>query len=130
MGVASIMFTVAMILAVPCFINSIRAKIYELIFKGKADKKIPTCNHVLVTFGVLAFCVLISISIQNISLIMGFLGSTTNPITGYVLPTYFVMKMTKKKEHQTMKIISMIMVVFVVIVSMGSIYLKINALIL
>merc|ERR1719464_2362948 len=86
--VASVMFTVAMILAVPCFINSIRAKIYELIFKGK-DKKISTFNHVLVTFGVLAFCVLISISITNISIIM---------------------------------------VVFVVIVSMGSIYLKIDAL--
>merc|ERR1712228_517155 len=123
--IASIMFTVAMVLAVPCFINSIRAKIYELILEKK-DKKISTFNHVCVTFGIVSFCVLISVSVTDISTIMGFLGSTTNPITGYVLPTYFVWKMTRGDEHEYIKWFSVIMVIFAV--SVGSIYFKISAL--
>merc|ERR1712228_4687 len=123
--IASIMFTVAMVLAVPCFINSIRTKIYELIV-NKSDKKISTFSHVLVTFGIVSFCVLISVSVTDIAVIMGFLGSTTNPITGYVLPTYFVWKMTKNDQHKYIKIISIIMVIFAV--SVGSIYFKISAL--
>jgi len=125
--IASIMFTVAMVLAVPCFINSIRAKIYELILEKK-DKKISTFNHVCVTFGIVSFCVLISVSVTDISTIMGFLGSTTNPITGYVLPTYFVWKMTKGEEHKYIKWFSVFMNIFVVAVSIGSIYIKIIAL--
>merc|ERR1719461_2497451 len=122
--IASIMFTVAMVLAVPCFINSIRAKIYELILEKK-DKKISTFNHVCVTFGIVSFCVLVSVSVTDISTIMGFLGSTTNPITGYVLPTYFVWKMTREGQHKYIKAISVVMVLFVAAVSVGSIYIKI-----
>merc|ERR1711933_491071 len=125
--IASIMFTVAMVLAVPCFINSIRSKVYELVLQNK-KKKVSTFNHVIVTFSIVSFCVLISVSVTDIAVAMGFLGSTTNPITGYVLPTYFVWKMANKGQHKYIKAISVVIVLFVAAVSVGSIWLKISML--
>jgi len=125
--IATIMFTVAMILAVPVFANSIREKINEMIWR---KKQINTVPHILVTFCIVIVCLSVSVSVKDISKIMGFIGSTTNPITGYVLPTYFVWKLPKKitkkyNEYKIIKITSIIMVIIVVSVSLGSLYMKI-----
>merc|ERR1712176_903990 len=122
--IASIMFTVAMVLAAPVFVNSIREKINDMIW-GK--KQINTVPHILVTFGIVIVCLSVSVSVKDISKIMGFIGSTTNPITGYVLPTYFVWKLIPKRDnkYKIIKMISIIMVIIVISVSLGSLYMKI-----
>merc|ERR1719458_1221112 len=119
------MFTVAMVLAVPVFINSIRENINDMVWKEKQIKTIP---HFLVTFGIVTVCLSVSVSVTDISKIMGFIGCTTNPITGYILPTYFVWKLAnndKDNKYKVIKIISIIMVFIVVSVSLGSLYMKI-----
>jgi len=92
--IASIMFTVSMILAVPVFIHTIREKINDIIWKKKRIHMIP---HILVTFGIVIVCLSVSVAVKDIAKIMGFIGSTTFPITGYILPTYFAWKSIPKK---------------------------------
>jgi len=157
--VASFMFTVAMILAAPAFVNSIREKIYGLLWRyggynietklfvdcekcsdSGTPNKCSVCNgrgdivktsiHALITFGIVAICISISVSVTDIATIIGWIGSTTNPITGYVLPTYFVWKLVPTTDIQSKSIgnylfISAIMVFVVICVSVGSVYLKI-----
>merc|ERR1712174_133680 len=101
-----------MILAVPVFANSIREKINEMIWR---KKQINTVPHILVTFGIVIVCLSVSVSVKDISKIMRFIGSTTNPITGYVLPTYFVWKLIPKRDNKY-KIIKMISIIMVIIV--------------
>eukprot|EP01083_Nonionella_stella_P027747 76433_1 len=122
--VASCIFTIAMVLATPVFVNAIRENINDMIWKKKQIALIP---HVMVTFGICLLCVLVSVAVTDIATVFGFIGCTTNPITGYVLPTYFVWKLVPDKDvqHRRIKIISLVMVVVVVSVSLGSIYHKI-----
>ena len=113
-----------MILATPVFVNAIRENINDMLWK---KKQIPLMPHVIVTFVIVLVCVLVSVVVTDIATVFGFIGCTTNPITGYVLPTYFVWKLVPKqdRQYQRIKIMSVIMVVIVVCVSVGSIYHKI-----
>lgn len=124
MVVACIIFTIAMILATPVFINAIRENINDMIWK---KKQIPTIPHFCVTFGITLICVLISVVVSDIATVFGFIGCTTNPITGYILPTYFVWKLVPNEhtQHNLIKRIALIMIIIVSLISLGSIYYKI-----
>eukprot|EP01084_Bolivina_argentea_P313349 542631_1 len=57
MIIASIIFTIAMILATPVFVNAIRENINDMIWK---KKQIPLIPHIIVTFVIVLICVLVS----------------------------------------------------------------------
>merc|ERR1712187_855823 len=122
--IASIIFTIAMILATPVFVNAIRENINDMVWN---KKQIPLLPHVIVTFLIVLVCVLVSVVVTDIATVFGFIGCTTNPITGYVLPTLFVWKLVPKShvKHRNIKIMSILMVVIVVGISVSSIYYKI-----
>ena len=99
--IASCIFTTAMVLATPVFVNAIRENLNDMIWKRK---QIPLIPHVLVTFVIVLVCVLVSVVVTDIATVFGFIGCTTNPITGYILPTYFVWRLVPK-EHVNMLIL-------------------------
>ena len=122
--IASIIFTIAMVLATPVFINAIRENINDMIWK---KKQIPLIPHIFVTFGICLLCVMVSVVVTDIATVFGFIGCTTNPITGYILPTLFVYRLVPKHEtkHNLIKRLALIMIIIVSLISLGSIYYKI-----
>eukprot|EP00485_Elphidium_margaritaceum_P011764 CAMPEP_0202693038 /NCGR_PEP_ID=MMETSP1385-20130828/7258_1 /ASSEMBLY_ACC=CAM_ASM_000861 /TAXON_ID=933848 /ORGANISM="Elphidium margaritaceum" /LENGTH=504 /DNA_ID=CAMNT_0049348665 /DNA_START=22 /DNA_END=1536 /DNA_ORIENTATION=+ len=124
MVAAAILFTVSMVLATPVFINAIRENINDMIWR---KKQIPLIPHILVTFAICAVCVTISVLVSDIATVFGLIGCTTNPITGYILPTFFVWKLVPKhdQQHRTIKILSLVMVLIVAVISLLSLGFKI-----
>merc|ERR1712087_313387 len=96
MVAAQVLFTLAMILAVPLFINVMRRNVLSLCANGKGSVDV-WWQHVLVTALILGVNVGIAIAVPNFSTIFGFVGSTVNPITGYLLPTFFVWTLLREK---------------------------------
>jgi len=100
--VVQVLFTLAMILAVPIFVNVMRRNVLNLL-SGQGSVK-SRLKHVLVTALILSVNVAIAIAVPNFSDVFGFIGSTVNPITGYVLPTYFVWTILRKRAQHDVKL--------------------------
>merc|ERR1712013_384280 len=100
--VVQVLFTMGMILAVPVFVNVMRRNVLNLL-TGKASVK-SLWKHMLVTFLILSANVSIAIAVPNFSVIFGFIGSTVNPITGYVLPTFFVWTVLRERAKTDSKL--------------------------
>lgn len=64
----------------------------------------------------------------TVAQVFGFIGCTTNPVTGYILPTYFVWRLVPEDhtQHRGIKILALLMVVVVSSISVGSLYFKIH----
>lgn len=111
------------------FINAIRRNIAQMLWKS--DQKISTVAHIFVTFLIVSTVVTISVIVGDVSTVFGFLGSTTSPTGGYILPAIFVWKLVPKgeKKYKNIKIIALIMAVMIMLLSVGSLSFKIWALI-
>ena len=90
-----------------------------------SDGVVPLAAHFFITFNIVSMSVWISIMVNDVATIFGFLGCTTCPIGGYILPVFFVWKLVPKEETKCItKILAIAMVVMVSLVSLGSLFYK------
>lgn len=54
--------------------------------------------HTLITFGMVAVCATIAAYVSQLNVVLGFLGSTTNPSVAYFLPNLFFIKLVPKEK--------------------------------
>merc|ERR1719499_2808257 len=83
----------------------------------ESESVLAVISHVTYT---LLICVVLAgpaIFVNRIDDVFRLLGSTTNPMSGYLLPTVFVLSLVPPKQHTPLKIIALIMSVAVASVS-------------
>lgn len=68
----------------------------KILFKENMSKK----QNVVVTIVMLACCYLLAVAIPTISDIITILGSTTNPMSGFILPIIFYLKLCSGEEKK------------------------------
>ena len=86
-------------------------------------KKLSKTMNVVWTVVILVVSMLISLRLTNISVVMAFLGATTNSAIGFLLPIIYFWHIEKKKPwFDTMKLISYFFFGFVCISSCIELY--------
>ena len=104
---------VSMIFACVIFAHAARQNINQMFFSGDyADDEPHICRHVSVTFIFCALAVVVTCAVRDISEVLAFLGSTTNPIICYILPAIFYIRVMPKGKHRLNKFISGSMGIF------------------
>jgi len=124
---ASLIFAVSMLLAVPVFVNVLRENLMDIISLKTANTS--TSWKVALTIMICAICAAVTALCGDVSTVFGIMGSTTNPVTGYFLPTYFVWKMVPEQEAgnrslRRLKWSSLVMSAVILLISIGSLYIK------
>lgn len=128
---AMIMFAVSMVLAVPVFVNILRENLEGMLW---GERSLPFVVRVILSMLICALCAGVTAMFSDISTLFGLMGSTTNPVTGYLLPTYFVWHITptqsKWRKWILLKYASLAMSVTILLISFGSLYVKTSELML
>ena len=119
-AVLGLLFTV--ISAVPMCILPAKDD-FETVFFHSV--KMTKCKNLIVTLSFSLLCWGLAISIPNISDIISILGCTTNPMSGFIFPILFYLKMYSGEPNKTWKIrteliLCWITLVFIIIVSILS----------
>lgn len=92
-------------------------------------KQLPTARHVTVTVVYGALAVIMGISVTEVSVVFGFLGSTTYPLLGNILPAIFFMKLVPSHKYKTKKTLAFIQMCFVTITCVLSVAYKVYQLV-
>jgi amino acid permease len=99
----NIAFTIAVcfimlpiIASAPMCILPPKDDVEKILFKDNMSKK----QNVIVTLIMLTCCYLLAVAIPSISDIITILGSTTNPMSGFILPIVFYLKLCSGEENK------------------------------
>merc|ERR1712228_757926 len=92
---------------------------------NQTTAEISTTWHVVITFLFVSANVALGVAVKSIAVVFGFLGSTTYPTLGYILPAAFFCKITPSGMYKTRKVISVIIAVVVGFISVFSLIFKI-----
>ena len=119
-AVLGLLFTV--IAAVPMCILPAKDD-FETVFFHSV--KMNKCKNLIVTLSFSLICWGPAISIPNISDIISILGCTTNPLSGFIFPIIFFLKMYSGQQNKSWKvcaelILCWIILVFIIIISIVS----------
>ena len=119
---ASVLFTIALIASCPVIVHSIRGKI-NVIFLEKR-KETALIPHILVTLVICTLGVVASVLVPDLSTVFVIAGTTSYPISAFVLPTYFVWTLVPKQQaqHRAIKVMSLGVLAVVAAVSVASFY--------
>ena len=124
--IAALLFTASMLLASPVFANAIRKNINDIIF---SKPQAPLKYHIIITVLIIVISSGISVLVSNIATVFGFIGCTTNPITGYILPAYFMWKLVPSNQYIKTRYSALFMAIIVTILSISSFIYKLYAII-
>merc|ERR1711997_693045 len=91
---------------------------------NQTTNQISTKWHVIITFLFVSANVALGVAVKSIAVVFGFLGSTTYPTLGYILPAAFFCKITPSGMYKTRKIIAVIQAVFIAFISLCSLTYK------
>eukprot|EP00345_Euplotes_harpa_P014465 CAMPEP_0168355826 /NCGR_PEP_ID=MMETSP0213-20121227/24802_1 /TAXON_ID=151035 /ORGANISM="Euplotes harpa, Strain FSP1.4" /LENGTH=236 /DNA_ID=CAMNT_0008368151 /DNA_START=903 /DNA_END=1613 /DNA_ORIENTATION=- len=119
-AVLGLLFTV--IAAVPICLLPAKDDFETVVF---GEKKMTTCQNLIVTVSFSMVCWVLAISIPNISDIISILGCTTNPLSGFIFPIVFFLKIYKDEENKSKRlyteiVLCWITLVFIILVSLMS----------
>jgi len=81
--------------------------------------------HVVFSLFITAVLSVPAMYIQNIGDVFKIMGCTSNPVTGYILPTVFVLALVPKNQQKPVKVVAVIMSVMVFVMSMMALYERI-----
>lgn len=105
--IGAIGMSFSVVLAIPLFVNAFRANLYRLIKGEHADvKRASLPVHVGMSLGFIFAALLPAILIKDISIVFQVLGSTTNPIICFVLPTMFIFRADPSGFYAREKLLS------------------------
>jgi len=82
---------------------------------------------VVITFLFISANVALGVAVKSIAVVFGFLGSTTYPLLGYILPPIFFIKLTPTGMYKTRKILAVIQGVAIALISLCSLAYKITS---
>jgi hypothetical protein len=100
---------------IPC-----KDSIEELFFK---ENKMTFNQNIVITLMLTNFCVLIAMLVPDIGMSMSIVGSTVNPIIGFILPVILYWPQIKDKPILSAdKIAAISTVVFMIVISVLSLY--------
>lgn len=122
--IAALGISLSCILTEPIYSYNFRRMI-GLIAWNKSSRDISTFWHVTITFLLVASNVGLAIAVTSIATVFGFLGSTTYPLLGYILPAAFFVKITPPGSYPIRKKIAIVQAVIVGIISLCSLGYKI-----
>jgi len=111
------------ILTEPIFSYNFRRMIGMLVW-NKSARDIPTFWHVVITFLFVSANVALGVAVKSIAIVFGFLGSTTYPLLGYILPAAFFVKMAPTEQYYVRKVLAVIQAVIVTVISLCSLAYK------
>merc|ERR1719361_144135 len=83
------------------------------------ELKLGTLWHVIVSCIICVILVAPAIAFTSLDDVITMLGSTCNPMSGYILPTIFVLALVPKEEQRKMKILAVFMSLVVGVVSVS-----------
>merc|ERR1719266_1508762 len=96
--------------------------------QAKSDKlpsEFGRVNHVVVSIIICVVLAAPAIFVDQIDDVFRVLGCTSNPVSGYILPTCFVLVLVPSNERKGMKIIAVLMSLVVAAVSISAFYQRI-----
>eukprot|EP01084_Bolivina_argentea_P124042 219818_1 len=120
---AALGISLSCILTEPIFIWNFRRMIGLLCWNQK-PKEISKVRHIAITFIFLSVNVLLAIFVKSISVVFGFLGSTTYPALGYLLPAIFFYKLAPE-EYKMRKLVAVFLAIIICLISACSLVYKI-----
>jgi len=119
--IGAVGMSVSVISAIPLFVHAFRGNIFTLALDEFSDPKdAPLKWHFGVSIGLLVAAVIPAILVKDISLVFGMLGSTTNPMICFVLPSMFILRAAPSGMYRTEKIVSVIIATVISIISVIS----------
>mmetsp|Transcript_6169 Transcript_6169/g.9667 ORF Transcript_6169/g.9667 Transcript_6169/m.9667 type:complete len:459 (+) Transcript_6169:33-1409(+) len=120
--IGAIGMSLSVVLAVPLFVNAFRSNVFQLIHNDdQLDPKTSSLSfHVCVSVGMVVAALLPAILIQDISKVFTVLGSTTNPVICYVLPSLFILRAAPSSMYKVEKFASVLLAVCISIISVIS----------
>eukprot|EP01084_Bolivina_argentea_P281961 482534_1 len=121
--IAALGIALSCILTEPIFSYNFRRMI-GMLFWDKTTQEISTFWHVTITVIFVSMNVALGVAVKSIAVVFGFLGSTTYPTLGYLLPAAFFVKITPTGMYKTRKIIAVIQAVCVALISLCSLAYK------
>ncbi len=111
--------------AAPLVVLPAKDTIEEIVAKGNPNRRLSNKENLITTLSLIVICYLLSIVIPSISAAMTLVGSTTNPAVGFVLPIIFYWKSIEEDNVPVcscQKITAIIVAVFIICISMLSLY--------
>merc|ERR550525_382375 len=84
-------------------------------------KQLPMTKHIAVTVGFGLLSVIMGISVTNVSVVFGLLGSTTYPLLGNILPAVFFLKLVPAHKYPRKRRLCAAQAVFVGLISVLSV---------
>jgi len=121
--IAALGISISCILTEPIFSYNFRRMIGLLVW-NQTTNEISTFWHVMITFLFVSANVALGVAVKSIAVVFGFLGSTTYPTLGYLLPAAFFCKITPPGMYKTRKIIATVQAVVVALISLCSLVYK------
>jgi len=112
---AALGMAICSILTMPIYTFNFRRMMGMLLW-NKASSEITTVWHVVISFLFVTANVALGVSIKSIATVFGFLGSTTVPILGFILPAAFFCKLTPPGKFKVRKTIAVIQAVIVAVI--------------
>lgn len=109
--------------AAPLVVLPAKDTVEEIKMKGDPNRSLSPKENLLVTFGLVFACYLLSILIPSISDAMTLVGSTTNPAVGFILPIVFYWKTLSNEGvplASCQKITALLVAMFIIVISILS----------
>merc|ERR1711879_1032545 len=88
-------------------------------------QRLSTLKHVIISCVICIVLAVPAMFVDDIDVVFGLLGCTTNPISGYILPTCFVLLLVPSNEQKRMKVTAVMMSVVIAVLSVFNLYNKI-----
>lgn len=111
--------------AAPLVVLPAKDTVEEIVAKGNPNRRLNKKENLITTLGLIVVCFLLSIVIPSISAAMTLVGSTTNPAVGFILPIIFYWKSIEPDNVSVcslQKIVALSVAIFIIIISMLSLY--------
>lgn len=106
-------FSIALILTVPLFVHTLRDNIREAML---ANVRLDLKHHAELSIVLVLAVLLVAFESGDIASVLGVLGSTTNPMICFILPTFFIYRLGNE-QHRSQQIIAGLIAILMTVMS-------------
>ena len=111
------LISVPIVCAMPLTVQPCRDSLYSMVWK---DRPVPKLWHVGIVSGMIVSSFVIGYFAKNIGVVLTFLGSVSNPIICFVLPTLFYLKLFPGRWVRPGRLAALFVLVVMVVVSLAA----------
>ena len=113
---------ISLTMTVPTLMICFRSDFSLLFLNGEI---LNTKKHFLITLIVISICCFVAVIVDNIATVFGFLGCTTNPMMGWILPAIYFVKLVPSHKAKKRKLFAYIIAILIAFLSLATIAFKI-----